>query len=818
MGVSAIYCVICESRIVVPSTRRTRTHKQYCSNACRQRAYRRRLAATERSTAHPRPLGATTFPVRLDKFTGRAGELERLRTLSGKRLLTVTGAPGVGKSRLAMQHVEASSGDGAVVVWLDLDGRGGTERFPGLLTTALAPGADHDDEQSLFAALGAQQVLLVLDNCEEVVERYASFLETLLSRCPGLRILATSREAFRIPCETVLGLDPLSLPAPTASTPKALLRSEAGQLFVERASSGNPNFALSHDNAAAVAELCVELDGLPLLIEFAAHWVGLLTVTELLTRVRQSAKVLTVGSRTASDRHSSFLSAFASSYDRLSAAEQAVFRRLSVLSGPFDLDLAMAVCGQDAPSTQHSAQLLTQLRAKSLLVATVDSPNGTELRQYGSVRRYAGELLEEAGEAETTRDLLIDWLVDLCQPVVERITVPRELLSRVCQVHQHLLSAVEWTARADDERHVVLVAALTRALRARGEHALIGRLGERALHMAADCADRSVLMTELAEVKLAGGFLIDAVTYASRAAELIGERHTADGTRGRRECEYRTVRARALLALASCLRRIGQHAAAEATAQQALAIVREYGGVLDEAACLEHLAITSMAAGDLDQASRTISDVLGSLPEYDEAAAVQALDVATDIALAAGESARAAAHAEELLRRLPDDAGLLHRPLSRLAAAVVADGDRLRALRLAELARAMSEQGRVTEQMWLDDEVERQLQAFVGRQQPAEVQRIRRVAVTLSPRLARAFALGATWPHETAEEQRTGVLSARKLDIALFVAEGLTNSQIANRLGVSPRTVATHLARLRSELNIESRAQVAAWARTALRG
>ncbi|MEW2619212.1 LuxR C-terminal-related transcriptional regulator [Streptomyces sp. NPDC048106] len=821
MGVSAIYCVICESRIAAPSTRRTRTHKQYCSNACRQRAYRRRLAATERSTAHPRPLGAATFPVRLDKFTGRARELERLRALSGKRLLTVTGAPGVGKSRLAMQHVQAISADGATVVWLDLDGRGGTERFVDLLATALAPGTDHADEQSLCAALGAQQVLLVLDNCEDVVERHAHALETLLSRCPGLRILATSREAFRIPCETVLGLDPLSLPAPTASTPKALLRSEAGQLFVERASSGNPNFALSRDNAAAVAELCVELDGLPLLIEFAAHWVGLLTVTELLTRIRQSAKALTVGSRTASDRHRSLLSAFASSYDRLSAAEQAVFRRLSVLSGPFGLDLATAVCGEDAPSTQHSAQLLTQLRAKSLLVAAVDSPNGTELRQYGSVRRYAGELLEEAGEAETTRDRLTDWLVDLCRPVVERITVPREPLSGVCRVHHHLRSAVEWTARADDERHVVLVAALARALRARGEHALLGRLGERALHMAADSADRAVLLTELAEAKLAGDFLIDAVAYASRATELIGEGHTghtADGPRGRRACANPAVRARAFLTLASCLRRIGQHTAAEATARQALAIAQGYGGVLDEAACLQHLAVTSMAAGDLDQASRIITGVLGSLPEYDEAGAVQALDTATDIALAAGEPALAAAHAEELLRRLPDDAGLLHRPLGRLAAALVEDGDPLRALRLAELARALRDQGGAVEQMWLDEEVERRLREFVGRQHPAEVQRVRRAAVTLSPRLARAFALGATWPHETAEERRTGVPSARKLDIARFVAEGLTNSQIASRLGVSPRTVATHLARLRSELDIESRAQVAAWARTALRG
>jgi predicted ATPase/DNA-binding CsgD family transcriptional regulator len=715
-----------------------------------------------------------------------------------------------------MRHVEVSSADGAEVVWLDLDGSDGTRPFADLLSTALASGADRDD-QSLFASLGAQHVLLVLDNCEDAVERYASFLEGLLSRCPGLRILATSREAFRIPCETVLGLDPLSLPATTESTPKALLRSEAGQLFVERASSGNPNFALSHDNAAAVVELCVELDGLPLLIEFAAHWVGLLTVTELLIRLRQSARALTVGSRTASDRHSSFLSAFASSYDRLNAAEQAAFRRLSVLSGPFDLDLATAVCGHDAPSTQRSAELLTQLRAKSLLVAMVDSPHGAELRQYRSVRRYAGELLEEAGEAEATRDRLVDWLVDLCRPVVERITMPRDMLSRLCQVRHHLLIAAEWTARTGDERHVALVTALTRALRTRGEYTLIGRLGERALHIAPDSTAHAALLTELAEAKLAGGSLVDAVTYGSRAAELTGGGHTAKGAHGPLECERHSIRARALLALASCLRRTGQHEAAEARAQQALTIVRAHGTVLDVAACLEHLAITNMAAGDLDRASRTMSGVLGALPEYDEAGTLQALDTATDIALAAGEFDKAAAHAEDLLRRLPDDAGLLHRPLGRLAAAVMVGGDQLRALRLAELARVMREQGGASAQMWLDDEVERQLEAFVERQPPADVQRIRGAAATLSPRLARAFALGATWPHETAEEQRTGVLSGRKLDIALFVAEGLTNSQIAYRLGVSPRTVATHLARLRSDLNIESRAQVAAWARTALR-
>ncbi|MFI6345964.1 ATP-binding protein [Streptomyces sp. NPDC050560] len=807
MAASAIYCVICETRIVAPAGQGTRTHKQYCSNACRQRAYRRRLAAREMSTAHPRPSGAPTFPVRLDKFVGRTAELEGLTALRGKRLLTVTGAPGVGKSRLAMQYAEAAFADGTEVVWLDLERLPDDAPFPAALADALdgTEGAGPDE----------RPVLLVLDNCEDAVERHASHVETVLSRRPALRVLATSREAFRIPGETVIGLDPLSLPPRAEASPRVLLRSDAGQLFVERASAGNPNFALSCDNAAAIAELCVDLDGLPLLIEFAAHWVGLLTVTELLKRLRQSVRSLTVASRTASDRHSSFLSVFASSYDRLDTAEQSVFRHLSVLTGPFDIELATVVCG--GLTGQHSAELLTRLRAKSLLVATVDSPHGTELRQYDPVRRYASELLEEAGEAEAARDRLVEWLVDLCRPLSRHVTVDRELLLRVSRVHHHIMTAAEWTARTGDARHVVLVAALTRALRARGEPDLKGWLGDRALHMAAGRTDHAILLTELAEAKLAGGSLVDAVTHASRAVELMGDEGAAGDAPDPRGSEHHTIRARALLALASCLRRIGQHTAAEMTARQALDIVRAHGDVRDEAACLEHLAVTSMAAGDLDRASRTISDVLCSLPEHDEAGTVQALDAATDIALAAGETGRAAAHAEEMLRRLPDDAGLLQRPLSRLAAAVTAAGDPVRALRLAEVARAMREQSGMGEQMWLDDEVERRLREFVRGRRPAEVRQTRKVAVTLSPRFARAFALGGNWPDDS-EEERDGLLSSRKVDIALFVAEGLTNSQIANRLGVSPRTVSTHLARLRSELNIESRAQVAAWARTALGG
>ncbi|WP_393062906.1 ATP-binding protein [Streptomyces sp. LN549] len=823
MAPSAIYCTICESRIAVPSTRRTETHQQYCSNACRQRAYRRRQAATAPPAARPRQAGAAPLPLRLDKFIGRARELEHLRMLASKRLVTITGPPGAGKSRLVLRHVESPAADCAEAVWLDLEKPGNAERLPhvigkalhaGAVTDEVCGGADADNAHALFAAVGGRRILLVLDNCEQVVERYARFLEALLINCPGLRILATSREAFRIPGETVLGLGPLSLPAATESTPKALLRSEAAQLFVERASSGNPNFVLSHANSAAVAELCVELDGLPLLIEFAAHWVGILTVTELLARLQQPTKVLTVGSRTASDRHSSFLSAFASSYDPLDAAEQAVFRRLSVLSGPFDLELATAVCDCAAFSTQRSTELLTRLCAKSLLVASVDSPHGAEFRQYRSVRRYAGELLEEAGEVEATWDRLVGRLVDLLRPVTERVTVPQALLTRLDRLHHHLLSAAEWTARADDARHVLLVAALTRPLRARGDDARIGQLGERALHMAASGTDHAVLLTEMAEAKRALGSVFDAMTYASRAVELTGD---GAGVHGGQAIEGYAVRARALLALASCLRQIGHLAAARATARQALDIVTAHGTAPDEAACLEHLATTDMAAGDLTQATRIISGVLDSLPEHDRTATTRALDTATDIALAGGEFSRAAAYASESLRRLPEDPGLLHRPLGRLAAVTAKDGSELRAVRLAESARALRERGGVIEQEWLDGHVARQLRVLTERQDPAEVERARAVATGLSPRLARAFALGAPWPHETTEEPNSGVLSSRQVDIALFVAEGLTNSQIANRLGISARTVATHLARLRSDLDIESRAQVAAWARTTLR-
>lgn len=145
MAPSAIYCTICESRIAVPSTRRTETHQQYCSNACRQRAYRRRQAATAPPAARPRQAGAAPLPLRLDKFIGRARELEHLRMLASKRLVTITGPPGAGKSRLVLRHVESPAADCAEAVWLDLEKPGNAERLPHVIGKALHAGAVTDE-------------------------------------------------------------------------------------------------------------------------------------------------------------------------------------------------------------------------------------------------------------------------------------------------------------------------------------------------------------------------------------------------------------------------------------------------------------------------------------------------------------------------------------------------------------------------------------------------------------------------------------------------------------------------------------------------
>lgn len=330
-----------------------RRHARYCSNACRQRAYRQRV--NEPVTA-------------LDSFIGRDAELGRLARFAGTRVLTLAGPAGVGKSRLVKEFVKNRAG----VTWVELASAPDVARACAM---ALGLGGVTGEPvlSTLVHALAGRTTVLVLDNCDHVAAECAAMLEPLLLGCPGVTVVATSREPLRVPGEVLFAVQPLSIAC-------------AVELFTDRARANQVGLRL--DDRATLATLCARLDRLPLAIELAARLVTVLPVKELLARLDDRLELLNRGNRTAAERHQSLRAAIGWSYDHLSADEQHVFRCISQGPGGFGLDGAVQAC--DLPSDRVLV-LLSALVAKSLLTFT----GAGRFEQLESVRLYGRERLAE---------------------------------------------------------------------------------------------------------------------------------------------------------------------------------------------------------------------------------------------------------------------------------------------------------------------------------------------------------------------------------------------------------------------------------------
>lgn len=807
---SSLNCVVCDSRIPTKSRQHTGVKQQYCSNACRQRAYRSRIAARRADQDEPgrpdprsaRPASSVPagFPVALDRFVGRQDELRWLRDHWQSPVVTLTGAPGAGKSRLAARFAVTSPVEDTVLGWLDLDGVAPGTKLAGWVSDVL--GLPGDTAADLVAGLRDRAGLIVFDNAERVLDDCALLVETLAAGCPRLRIITTTREILRIPGEVVLDVGPLPLPdTGDEADPRTVLRADAVQLFVERASASNPDFALNEVTAPAVAELCVELDGLPLALEYAARRIGMFTVTDLLARLRRRENVLTVGSRTASARHSSIDATFDASHDTLSAAERSVFRRVSVLSGRFRLDLAAAVCCDSDHGEPELADVLSRLVAKSLVMSEEDERGSGIFRVLRCVRRYAGQKLDETGERAATGERLIAWLDAQLRPMRQSVATPIELLLRLPELEVYLEHTAEAAAKDDDPRTVLLVWGIMRGRRGKALTPRTEHLVRHVLRMVPDVgADHALLLTEVAAARRTAGRDREAVELAEEAVAVA--RRTAT-----------TAVPRALLELAACRRDTGDLDGAAVDARAALAIAAESDPFAGVCRCLQNLAATWLAVGDLDQAEKAADAVLHAAQHADEWTRVCALCTASDVALARGHLDAARTYALDALRTCPVEPALLSTPLNQLAQVEVASGDRDRAVRLTEAARALLDRSGFAGLVTADRPVE----LPEGWRDAGEVSLVRAAAEQLCPAAARAYALREGGTEAVATGFATAQLSPRQRLIALLVAQGLTNNQIASRVGVSARTVATQLGALRGALRLQSRAQVAAWARTTLR-
>jgi non-specific serine/threonine protein kinase len=376
--------------------------------------------------------GPNNLPAQLTSFVGREDALGEVRRLLGaNRLVTLTGAGGSGKTRLAVEAGWSLVGELPHGVWrAELAALADAGPLAATVATALGlreePG--RSVEEQLVDHLRERELVLVLDNCEHLLADCARLAQTLLASCPGLRVLATSVEILGVPGETVYHVPLLSLPAEGA-TPDEVRASEAGRLFAERAAEARPDFEIDAANADAVARICRRLDGIPLALELAAARVKVLSPEDIAERLRDRFRLLTSRSRTALPRHQTLRALIDWSYQHLDDAERALLRRLSVFAGGFTLDAAETVGAGDDVEEWEILDLVSNLVDKSLLSADTDRSVGTDRARYRmleTVRAYAREKLEEADEAAEAAARHRAFFVALAEEAEPRLTGPEQ--------------------------------------------------------------------------------------------------------------------------------------------------------------------------------------------------------------------------------------------------------------------------------------------------------------------------------------------------------------------------------------------------------
>ncbi len=549
------------------------------------------------------------LPVQLTSFIGREQEqAEVRRLLSATRLLTLTGSGGAGKTRLALQvaaDVTKGYPDG---VWLaELAPIADPALVPKTVASALGvpeqPGRDMTE--TLVDALRPKALLLVLDNCEHLLAACADLAAALLRACPQVLILATSREGLGVPGETVWRVPSLSLPDDVHHLPSSvdLVLYDAVRLFVDRAVVTTPGFAVTNQNAPAVAQVCKRLDGIPLAIELAAARVKVLAVEQIAARLDDRFRLLTGGSRTVLPRHQTLQAAMDWSYHLLSEPERMLLRRLSVFTGGWTLEAAEAVSSGNGVETDKILDLLTSLVDKSLVLAETQRGEARH-RLLETVRQYGRDRLGEAHEAAIVRRRHRDWYLRLAEEAEPNLRGPEQLawLERLETEHDNFRAALEWSTTESDgaEATVRLAGALYWFWFVRGYWTEARRWLDTALARGTD-ASPFVLPKTIAA----------AVYFAWRLGDHA--RATALGEQGLALCRRlgdQKHAASLLIWLGISALRQGNDDRARALYEESLHSSRALGDTWLTALALSQLGILASHLSDHEEASRLLTESL----------------------------------------------------------------------------------------------------------------------------------------------------------------------------------------------------------------
>jgi predicted ATPase/DNA-binding SARP family transcriptional activator/DNA-binding CsgD family transcriptional regulator len=776
-------------------------------------------------TASGAPSRRHNLPLARTSFVGREREtLEVKRLLAMTRLLTLTGAGGCGKTRLALEVARDLVGAYPDGVWLvDLAPLSEAEMVEQAVAQAVGvreqPGRPL--VQILKDTLHSRKMLLLVDNCEHLVEAVVGLVDSLLDSCPGLRVLATSREPLNAAGEVAWVVPSLIVPysRQEAYTPQELEAYESVRLFVERAHQRKPSFELTSRNGQAVAQVCRRLEGIPLAIELAAGRMGVLSAEQLASRLEDFLKLLT-GGPPADPRHRTLRATLAWSHKLLSEVEQALFRRLSVFAGGWTLEAAEEVCSGEGIEQDDVLDILSRLVDKSLVVAE-DSP-GVEgelrYRMLEPIRQYGQERLEESGEADAIRDRHAASFLALAEKAGPELRGPRQIpwLNRLDTEQDNVRGAMAWLVE-------------------QGESQTAARIGW-ALWLFWWMHGHFAEGRRWMEEALAKGVSMPA---APRAKALFVAGTMADGQADRRSAEplleeslmlFRELGDKLGSAFALCGTGLvavgqGQYEQGNVLFQEAVDLNLEIGERWAASVVLSFSAVGWFGQGDSSRAKRVAEQGLELAREVSAAEAIC-------VACYAGAMVAQAEHDHERARELLQE-GLVHAAeagnetnvaycLEGLAAIAASEGSLARAGRLWGAAEALLEEIEVTAYIYAPDRSAYQDRVSAARAQLDEAawQAAWSEGQEMTPEQAVGYALSEDVEREpltllvAAPEQPppadepTERLTAREQDVALLVGRGLTNRQIAQELSISEHTVANHVRNILKKLGLRSRTQI----------
>jgi predicted ATPase/DNA-binding CsgD family transcriptional regulator len=750
----------------------------------------------------------------LTEFVGRRAELVLVRrALSSARLVTLIGPGGIGKTRLA---IEAASGarrafsDGLGVAEL------GGLRDAALLVPEVARSLGLADKSARWAVaslsdrLASRRVLLVLDQCEHLADACGVMADALLRACPGLRIVATSRHVLGVAGEVTVAVPPMTVPADCPSAvPEELLRYEAVRLFADRAAAVLPGFAVNAENGATVAAVCRALDGIPLAIELAAVRLRSLSPQQVLARLDQRFQLLSGGGPADQPHHRTLQAALEWSYGLLTEAEQAMWRRVSVFAGSFDLDAAEAVCAGEGIAARSVVDLVDGLVAKSILAHAAGNAKA-RYRLLDTIGEFGLQKLRAEGGERSFRARHRDWYAALAAR--REAFGPRRArwITDLDTEHENLRGAIEFCM--SDPREVAAGATLACHLWRYWE--THGHLTEGRRIMAALLDKLDATAAARPRALWVAGFLALVQGDAARAralleAALAAARHAGDA----QDVAY------ASSFLGYALYYLGEEDQGHALAETALELHQQAGDQVGVVLAQMQFGYIHLCAGEARSAAdwfgKCASTCESSGNTWYHAYARWGLGVAALLLADPGAAAGLVRAALDSMRKLDDPMGVVL-CLDALAWVDVAHDQAHRALTLLAAADAAWAAIPATPQPVLREHHDVALAAARDAvPEPAFAAAVSE-GTAMSQAQAIAYALGEPAPPKARSDTRPAAahrpqLTRREQDVAALVARGLSNGEIAGELVISARTVETHVQHIMDKLGVGTRAQIAAW-------